>query len=319
VKHKFPSQMSTVIIPVFLASMLYLWGCASPTEINLQPTLTSQPKAASTPSPTETPVPASSTPEISPTMIPDKDRMILLYVPAGEFIMGIKAEDALAECQKFHLDCQLDWFKDGEPPHTVNLDAFWIDQTEVTNAMYAKCVQDGKCDPPGSIKSFAGDSYYGNSEFDNYPVIFVSWEDATAYCSWANRRLPTEAEWEKAARGENALVYPWGNDIPDNNLLNYNGVMGNTTEVGKYPSGASPYGALDMAGNVMEWVADWYDASYYSNSPSSNPLGPDSGQDRVLRSSSWLDTGMEVFSASRGANDPTLKYDLVGFRCALSQ
>jgi serine/threonine-protein kinase len=263
--------------------------------------------------------PTASRLGIGSTILSDKDGMTLLYVPAGEFTMGMKAEDALAECQKFSSDCQLDWFKDGEPPHLVNLDAFWIDQTEVTNARYAKCVQDGKCDPPGSTRSFAGESYYGDSEFNNYPVIFVSWEAAAAYCSWAGRRLPTEAEWEKAARGENALMYPWGNEAPDNSLLNFNGLMGNTTEVGKYPGGASPYGALDMAGNVMEWVADWYDPNYYSNSPLSNPVGPGSGQDRGLRSSSWLDTGMEVFSASRGANDPTLNYDLVGFRCARSQ
>ena len=129
-----------------------------------------------------------------PTSSTGKDGMTLLYVPAGDFTMGNDADDALAECQKFRDICQRDWFVDEEPPHTVSLDAFWIDQTEVTNAMYAKCVDDGACDPPSSIKSDTRDSYFGNSEFDEYPVIYVSWNNANDYCSWADRRLPTEAE-----------------------------------------------------------------------------------------------------------------------------
>lgn len=256
-KDKFSSYRVNVILSVGFTILLFLWGCAGSTEINLPSTSTpypiasvtpapteSDPTATNTPSPTQSPVSASSTAVIhtNQTMVSDKDGMILLYVPAGEFMMGMNAEDALAECEKFSSHCQLDWFKDGEPPHLVSLDAFWIDQTEVTNAMYAECVQDGKCDPPGSTKSFAGGSYYGYPVFDNYPVIFVSWEAASAYCSWAGRRLPTEAEWEKAARGENALIYPWGNDAPENSLLNFNVSRGDTTEVGQYPSGASPYG-----------------------------------------------------------------------------
>jgi len=227
--------------------------------------------------------------------------MTLVYVPAGEFTMGS------------------DFGEMNEAPvHKVNLDAFWIDQTEVTNAMYAKCVQDGACNPPSSTTSSTRDSYYGNSEFDHYPVIYVSWNDAKAYCEWADRRLPTEAEWEKAARGENAFIYPWGNDSLNNNLLNYNIAIGDTTEVGKYPSGASPYGALDMAGNVWEWVADWYSDTYYASSRASNPLGPDSGQYRVHRGGAWDSDDYSVRSARRSLiGPPGAGYNL-GFRCSLS-
>jgi formylglycine-generating enzyme required for sulfatase activity len=209
---------------------LLVWGGASLLRNMLaapEPTATRTPPPAGTNTPAPTQIAASPIPVLSigSTMISDKDGMTLLYVPAGEFMMGSDNGGA-----------------DEKPVHTVYLDAFWIDRTEVTYAMYAKCVQDGACNQPSSTKSDTRDSYYGNSEFDNYPVIYVSWKGAKAYCEWADRRLPTEAEWEKAARGENAFIYPWGNDAPNNNLLNYNGAVGDTTEVGKYQDGASPYG-----------------------------------------------------------------------------
>lgn len=251
--------------------------------------------------PTRTFIPPTPTLGTVSTLISDQDGMTLLYVPAGEFTMGSDSGN-----------------DDERPVHTVTLDAFWIDQTEVTNAMYAKCVQDGVCDQPSSIKSFTRDSYYGNSEFDNYPVINVSWNDAKTYCEWAGRHLPTEAEWEKAARGEDRRSYPWGNQVPSrSDLLNYFNMSAETTEVGNYPNGASPYGALDMAGNVYEWVADWYGETYYANSPKSNPLGPDSGQSRVLRGGSAVNDRSGVRSASRYSWGPTGTTDLFGFRCAM--
>ena len=299
-------------------------------------TQTSQPTKTSIPSPTRTSIPLTQTP--TPTTsnlgigskMTGKDGMTLLYVPAGEFIMGSTAEDALAECKKFIPNCSVARVSDEQPPHTVYLDAFWIDQTEVTNAMYAKCVQDGKCIPPNSIQSYRRPSYYDNSEFDNYPVIRVTWEDAAAYCSWVDRRLPTEAEWEKAARGENALIYPWGDEF-DGSRLNFcdkncpfdwadksfDDGFADTSPVGSYATGASPYGVLDMAGNVFEWVADWYDETYFASSPLSNPLGPDSGEFRVMRGGSWASEGSDL-RPTRGREDPRVAKVTIGFRCVVS-
>jgi len=228
--------------------------------------------------------------------------MTLLYVPAGEFKMGANGG----------------WIEES-PVHTVYLDAFWIDKTEVTVRMYYLCVQAGVCPEPAEKTSSARSSYYGNADFDNYPVIKVRWSWAQTYCEWAGRRLPTEAEWEKAARGTDRRNYPWGSDAPNNNLLNYNNEVGDTTEVGKYPDGASPYGVLDMAGNVSEWVADWYSETYYAISSDANPLGPSSGQRRVLRGGAWnTETDFFVRAAFRNWGDTILWSEDIGFRCVVN-
>ncbi len=224
----------------------------------------------------------------------EKDGMVEVFVPAGEFLMGSTSSDG-------------DAYDDEKPQHTVYLDAYWIDQTEVTQGMYAKCVAAGQCSSP--LYSSGGDTY---------PVIGVDWNDAQAYCDWAAARLPTEAEWEKAARGTAGRIYPWGTAAPNANLLNFNVNVGETTEVGKYPNGASPYGALDMAGNVWEWVADWYDATYYQNSPTTNPTGPDSGDYRVLRGGSWSYVAASGRAAYRLWIPPVNRNDDFGFRCLRS-
>ena len=195
-------------------------------------------------------------------------------------------------------------------------DAFWIDKFEVTNALYKKCEDAGKCSTPSDRKSYTRDSYYGNSQFDNYPVIYISWNDANAFCTWVGRRLPTEAEWEKAARGTEKWTYSWGNTF-DKNLLNSSeGGRGDTTAVGSYPSGANPYGALDMSGNVWEWVADWYDSYYYSISPRNNPRGPSSGGYRVLRGGSFYTNADSARAMSRSfILKPDNRLGYVGFRC----
>jgi formylglycine-generating enzyme required for sulfatase activity len=175
-------------------------------------------------------------------------------------------------------------------------------------------VDANQCNLPSNINTF------NNSEYANHPVIHVSWNDAVAYCDYVDRRLPTEAEWEKAARGTNGSIYPWGDTNLKDNLLNFNSNVGDTSEVGSYPQGASIYGALDLSGNVWEWVNDWYDGSYYQNSPSSNPLGPSTGVYKVLRGGSWDFDASNVSSANRNYLAPKdSSYYVVGFRCSRSE
>jgi serine/threonine-protein kinase len=224
-------------------------------------------------------------PSITPRMV---------YVPAGEFTMGSD-----------------EGYHDEQPVHTVYLDTFYIDNTEVTNAQYRKCVEAGACDPPSNT------TYYDKANYAQHPVAYVSWNDAHAYCQWAGKRLPTEAEWEKAARGTDGRTYPWGERM-DCGHAQYDECDYGTVPVGGKPKGASPYEALDMAGNVWEWVADWYDPSYYSQSPRRNPPGPDSGEVRGLRGGSWHDTQRHARCACRYRLSPRGRYGNVGFRCARS-
>jgi formylglycine-generating enzyme required for sulfatase activity len=234
-----------------------------------------------------------------------RDGMTMLYVPTGDFTMGSDS-----------------FIDDSKPAHKVYINGFWIDKTEVSNQMYSSCVQDGACNPPGGMDSSTRSSYYGNPEYKFYPVIYVSWDDAKTYCKWAGRRLPTEAEWEKAARGTDGRVYPWGNNDPTSLFLNFNGLLRDTSKVDSFSKGASFYGALNMAGNVWEWVADWYDSVYYRSSPTSNPLGSDMGSFRVRRGGSWDDYlgGDDVRSTYRDKGVPSsTSLNNVGIRCARSE
>jgi len=250
--------------------------------------------------------------------------MMLLNIPAGNFLMGSSDAD-ISNYLKLFSGSLRSWFTDEQPQHTVYLDAFWIDQTDVTNAQYAKCVAAKFCRAPANISSGRRNAYYGNSGFADYPMVNVDWNMAKAYCEWAGRKLPTEAEWEKAARGTDGRIFPWGSEV-DCNKANYRDCVGDTSRVGSYPAGASPYGALDMAGNVSEWVADWYDSAYYwfNNAysgirTSSNPTGPDYGQSKVLRGGNWDYFSDGMRTASRADNDPTFAESDIGFRCAVSQ
>lgn len=282
---------------------------ATHTEI-IEPTVTETIQPSETPQPTQTFTPTLTPTEAlvdGSTTTREKDGMEMVYVSAGTFTMGSE-----------------EGYSDEEPVHEVYLDAYWIDKYEVTNAQYAQCVADGDCTAPKSNESYTRNSYYNNADYADYPVIYVDWFQADAYCQWAGGSLPTEAQWEKAARGTDERTYPWGEASPTCNLANYDPgsyCVGDTSAVGSYPNGASPYGALDMAGNVWEWVADWYDDGYYSISsisPSENPTGPASGDYRGLRGGSWLNIENFLRAANRDRNDPNVNGHDYGFRCVLS-
>lgn len=246
--------------------------------------------------------------------IRDTQGVKMRLVSAGEFTMGSNAADALIECRKYAQDCQRDWFFPEEPPHPINLSAFYMDVYEVTNAYYQACVIAGACTAPHETLSYTRSSYSGDDLYDNYPVIFVDWNQAKTYCEWRGARLPSEAEWEKAARGVDGRTYPWGEEIDCANA-NYKGCVGDTSKVGR---GKGTYGIYDLAGNVWEWVADWYQADYYTvvGNNVTNPLGPASGDGRVIRGGAWINSSKSDRSTLRNSSDPAMVYSYVGFRCA---
>lgn len=271
------------------------------------------------------------------SQIRDKDEMVTMFVPAGEFQMGStdkQVDYAMAICNEFIDGCSREWFQDQQPAHPVTLDSYWIDRTEVTNAQYTRCVAAGGCTAPTVESSFSHKKYYGNPVYDYYPVINVKWDDAAAYCTWAGARLPSEAEWEYAARGAEGHLYPWGNGF-EGTKVNYcdtncpmqewkdNGVDDgylDTAPVGSYPAGASWCGALDMAGNVWEWVADWYGA--YPVDRQANPTGAPEGEARVVRGGSWDHEPCDQISTYRSwfyPNGTDGEWQITpGFRCAAS-
>ena len=264
--------------------------------------------ATPTPMPTPTPTPIPSPTPAADALVPPADgdvgdtwtrpgdAMTMVYVPAGEFQMGSTDGDT-----------------DEQPLHAVMLDGFWIDETEVTNTQYRWCVEAGDCPEPTTCD-------WGAAPFEdltktNHPVVCVNWEGAEAYCEWVGGQLPTEAEWEYAARGPAGSVYPWGDLEPSCNLGQYASCEEGTVKVGDLSDGASWCGALDMAGNAWEWVADRYGRTYYGDSPGENPTGPEAEADRVLRGGGWYFDARDMRAAGRYKLPPAQRLDYVGFRC----
>ena len=282
-------------------------------------TLTASPTSTRTPTPTVSPtVTRTPLPTPTPTLAPGQGRtrpvdgMVMRFVPGGSFLMGAVADDSDAS-------------GDEKPQHEVILSPFWIDRTEVTNAQYKLCVDAEACEPPVRRKDF------DTPERTNYPVVYVKWENADSYCKWLgtktgwNVRLPTEAQWEKAASWDPATntkrLYPWGSDKPDKNWLNYQGGgIGDAAPVGSYPTGTSAYGALDMAGNVWEWVADWYDSDWYRlPGVPRDPPGPTFGRLRVMRGGSFGFGSTDARATNReGGEADKANGDGLGFRCVVN-
>ena len=255
--------------------------------------------------PTQTTTPPARGP--SETEIRPADGMTMVHVPGGEFKMGRS--------------------RGADRAHTVALDSFWIDQTEVTNDHYRRCVEAGACRAPTECSW--GEPTYKDASKADHPVLCVSWQSAGNYCRWAGGRLPTEAEWEYAARGPDSAVYPWGDEFDgtrlnscdancpheDQRVTDYDDRHAMTAPVGSYPGGTSWCGALDMAGNAWEWVADWHGP--HPRTRQTNPTGPDSGSERIIRGGSWFDYNEYGFlrADNRHPYEPRAADYLVGFRC----
>jgi len=231
----------------------------------------------------------------------------MVLVPAGKFWMG---------CAPSEGDC-----KYGEIRHEIDLSAFYIDKTEVTVRAYAACVKAGRCSKPNPVNPRQNHCTWASEGKDDHPVNCVDWQQATRYCQHVGSRLPSEAEWEKAARGSSANTYPWGNTKPKDHACwgrRQRRPVG-TCAVGDYSSGNSPYGGYDMAGNVWEWVNDWDDAGYYDVSPKRDPKGPSRGLERIIRGGAWVDVYPATLRSSlRAGAPPARRRDYIGFRCARS-
>ncbi|MEE4195213.1 MAG: SUMF1/EgtB/PvdO family nonheme iron enzyme [Anaerolineae bacterium] len=304
-----------IFLGVLAAAILALWQMMR----MQQPTPTAAPQATATALPTETQeseiiLPTATQAVVSEDILENRavDSMPLAYVPQGAFMMGSN-------------DPQLN---NANPVHSVVLPAFLIDKFEISNSQFAAFLnqtQDyttngadwfGDADSGIRLKQVEG-MWQPVSGFEQHPVVSISWFGAQAYCEWAGGRLPTEAEWEKAARGADGLIYPWGNQFEECRYANSYGCALDTTEIGSYPEGISPFGAFDMAGNVFEWTADWYGSEYYQNSPAENPTGPDFGTERVMRGGSYYTYETDLQTAFRLYSDPTSMQRYTGFRCVM--
>ncbi len=316
-------------VPATTATPAPPTATAAPPTPTPAPSATLAPTATPLPTPTPTPAPPTATPtpaepEAGATRVWPTDGMVQVYIPAGEFLMGSDDPEAKRTEAGGRAYPEI-------PPHTVYVDAFWMDKYEVTNAQYEQCLEAGVCPPLHLNSSETREHYFDNPDYADYPVIWVSWYMAKTYCEWAGRRLPTEAEWEKAARGTDGRKYPWGNDpidgtranfcdrnCPRKPLANYNYDDGyaDTAPVGSYPAGASPYGVMDMAGNVWEWTSTII--MPYPYDPNDGRENPDVYAERVWRGGTWSNGTWWLRASVRYRSIPTYWNVNLGFRCAAS-
>jgi formylglycine-generating enzyme required for sulfatase activity len=243
----------------------------------------------------------------SKTTPPSYSGMVL--IPQGAFEMGSRRSlRELDPVSIFQADRHM--LGPEDPAHEVILDAYYIDLYEVTNADYKKHIT--------ATGSKTLPRYWDDSNFNQpkQPVVGITWKEARAFCRSNNKRLPTEAEWEKAGRGKQPVKYPWGNEAPDKTRVNFSDHIGKTTPVGSYPTGKSDYGVFDLSGNVAEWVRDWHFPEYYLFSPKENPPGPDKGHYKIIRGGNWKNNAEDVNLTYRNATVPKARSKTVGFRCA---
>jgi formylglycine-generating enzyme required for sulfatase activity len=282
---------------VVLAGVLIVGACSPST-----PAPTPVPPTVSAP----TPVPSAT---VAPTLVPAAlagpqagtsmtwvDGALMVYVPAGEFTMGTGVGNT--------------------PEKAVYLDGYWISSTDVTNKMYAQCIATGNCAPPAQE---LGVPVYSNPAYGDFPVVGVTWDMASNYCTWVQGALPTEAQWEKAARGDSGNPFPWGNQAPSCSLVNFKGCVGHSSSTLDYADGRSNYGAFDMAGNVFQWVNDFYDERAYDSMPDRNPTGPAAGDSHVLRGSSFETEPALLPSGIRHFGGAGFHSAELGFRCVVDQ
>jgi formylglycine-generating enzyme required for sulfatase activity len=341
----FLDMKQSVLAYVYILLVLLLTACSSVPAVGQTPVLTvaaedlppaqaeqepaslPPPSVVSTPTETKVSPPSTGTP-VQPTQaasrVSEKDQMEQVFVEEGEFFMGTDDTDAKLTVEGGRAYPEI-------PIHTVYLPGYWMDKYEVTNQQYALCVDAGVCKRPNYVRSYTREHYFDNPEFSNYPVLYVDWFMAREYCAWAGRRLPTEAEWEKAARGNDKRRYPWGNEPVDGTRANfcdvncpkvhanenYDDGFPETAPVGSFPAGASPYGIMDMAGNVWEWTSTMQRPYPYDAADGREEF--DVSNERIWRGGPWSNGVWWIRASIRYRSVPSYWYGNLGFRCAASQ
>jgi formylglycine-generating enzyme required for sulfatase activity len=258
------------------------------------------------------------------------DEMTMVFIPGGTFQMGstqAEIEEAIELCQEHYYICNRWYYERESPIHSVSQDSYWIDQTEVSNAQYRLCVDAGECAEPLTCQK--GEPTFDDLNQTNHPVVCVNWADAQNYCHWVGARLPSEAEWEYAYRGEQRLIFTWGNEFDGSNLnycdencsqthtdARFDDGFAQTAPVGSYPSGMSWSGVYNLSGNVSEWVSDWF--GEYTAEDVANPSGPSTGDKKMLKGCSWFYHPTYCRGAARPAVNPDTRFDYLGFRCVTS-